>query len=99
MQLWGSASNSNIEILRRFESQSLRIIANAPWFVSNYTLQRDLEIPTIREDISKFSSRHQAKINRHQNPLAINLLDNSETTYRLKRHHVLDLTFRFSQED
>ncbi|PSN53679.1 RNA-directed DNA polymerase from mobile element jockey [Blattella germanica] len=83
---------------RRFESQSLRIIANAPWFASN-TLQRDLVIPTITDDISKFSSRYQAKINIHQNPLVINLFDNSETTYRLKRHHVLDLTFRFSQED
>ena len=29
IQLWGSASNSNIEI-QRFQSKTLRVIANAP---------------------------------------------------------------------
>jgi len=31
VQLWGSASNSNIEILERFQSKVLRVITDAPW--------------------------------------------------------------------
>ena len=34
IQLWGTASNSNIEILERFQAKALRIITKAPWFVS-----------------------------------------------------------------
>jgi len=35
VQLWGSASNSNIDILERFQSKVLRIITDAPWCVPN----------------------------------------------------------------
>jgi hypothetical protein len=31
IQLWGTASTSNIEILERFQSKALRINADAPW--------------------------------------------------------------------
>jgi len=30
VQLWGRASNSNIEIIQRFQNKYLRIIVNAP---------------------------------------------------------------------
>jgi len=30
--LWGTASNSNIEILQRYQNKILRAIANAPWY-------------------------------------------------------------------
>jgi hypothetical protein len=35
IQLWGTTSNSNIEILERFQSKVLRLIRDAPWYVSN----------------------------------------------------------------
>ena len=35
VQLWGSVSNSNLEVLERFQSKVLRIIADAPWYVPN----------------------------------------------------------------
>jgi hypothetical protein len=31
IQLWGTTSNSNIEILERFQSKVLRLIVDAPW--------------------------------------------------------------------
>jgi hypothetical protein len=31
IQLWGTASTSNIEILERFQSKVLRMIVDAPW--------------------------------------------------------------------
>jgi len=35
VQLWGSASNSNIDILERFQSKALRIVTEAPRYVPN----------------------------------------------------------------
>jgi len=36
-KLWGTASNSNLETLERFQSKVLRIITDAPWYVPNQT--------------------------------------------------------------
>jgi hypothetical protein len=32
IQLWGTASTSNIEILERFQNKALRMIVDAPWY-------------------------------------------------------------------
>jgi len=44
IQLWGTASNSNIEILQRYQSKTLRQIVNAPFYVSNANIHKDLKI-------------------------------------------------------
>lgn len=95
IQLWGTASNSNIEIIQRFQSKMLRQILQAPWYVTNQVLHNDTNTPTIREEITRFSKKYQTKLENHSNYLAINLLDNSLSTFRLQRHSVLDLMNRF----
>jgi hypothetical protein len=45
IQLWETASTSNIEILERFQSNALRMIVDAPWYVPNTVIRRDLQIP------------------------------------------------------
>jgi hypothetical protein len=52
IQLWGTASTSNIEILERFQSKALRMIVDAPWYVPNTVIRRDLQIPTVKEEIN-----------------------------------------------
>lgn len=94
LQLWGTTSNSNVEILQRYQSKTLRIIANAPWYMTNRQIHRDLNVPFIRDDINKFSTRYLDRLSNHNNILAISLLDETEEIRRLKRHHVLDLPFR-----
>jgi hypothetical protein len=42
--LWGTTSKSNIEILERFQSKVLRLIVDAPWYVSNSVIRNDLQI-------------------------------------------------------
>lgn len=42
IQLWGTATNSNKEILQRFQSKPLGIIFNALYYVTNEQLHRDL---------------------------------------------------------
>jgi hypothetical protein len=100
IQLWGKASNSNIEITQRYQSKTLRRILNAPWYVTNKVIHADCKIPSVREEISKFSQNYQFKIENHPNSLALglNLPDNSQCrpTYRLRRHHILHLIHRFA---
>lgn len=94
IQLWGTASNSNIEILQRFQSKTLRLITNAPWYITNKAIHSDLNIPFIKNEINRFSTTYLRRISYHENLLAITLLDETNETIRLKRHHVLDLPFR-----
>jgi hypothetical protein len=49
VQLWGTASTSNIEILERFQSKPLRMIVDATWYVPNMVIRRDLQIPTVKK--------------------------------------------------
>lgn len=94
IQLWGTASNSNIEILQRYQSKTLRLIANAPWFITNNNIHKDLQIPTVKDEINKHTSRYLDRLSTHSNPLAICLLDETEEVNRLKRFHILDLPYR-----
>jgi hypothetical protein len=48
IQLWCSASKSNIEILERFQATVLRSITDAPWYVPNAFIARDLSIMTVK---------------------------------------------------
>lgn len=93
IELWGTASNSNIEILQRFQSKSLRLITNAPFYVRNNDLHKDLKIPFVKSEIKKFSSNYLQRLSNHSNILAITLLDQTDEVRRLKRKHVLDLQF------
>jgi hypothetical protein len=42
VQLRGSASDSNLEILERFQSKMLRIITDATWYVRNAVMKTGL---------------------------------------------------------
>ena len=95
IQLWGTASTSNIEILQRYQSKTLRRITGAPWFVSNLEIHKDLNVPFIKDEIRKATERYMDRLSNHENQLAINLLDNSLDVRRPKRFHVLDLPSRF----
>ena len=51
--LWGTTSNSNTETLQRFENTVLGVLVNAPWYVTNGLIHRDLNVPAAREVITK----------------------------------------------
>ena len=89
IQLWGTASNSNIEILQRFQSKTPR-----PWYVTNETIHRDLKIPTVKDEIYKSRSRYNARVNNRHNPLVSQLLDTTDQIRRLKRKYLLHWIIR-----
>jgi hypothetical protein len=39
IQLWGTASNSNIEMLQRLQSKDHRSILNAPWYITTGSMK------------------------------------------------------------
>ena len=93
--LWGTDSNSNIEILQRYQNKVIRAIVHAPLYISNKVIHPDLKVPTIKEEITKFSVKYRDEITTHPNELANTLLEEEEPR-RLKRFKPTDLTTRFS---
>jgi hypothetical protein len=55
IQLWGTASNSNIEILERFQSKTLRSILNALWYINNHRIHGDLLMNTVLSEIKEWN--------------------------------------------
>jgi hypothetical protein len=90
IQLWGTTANSNIDILERFQSKVLRLTVD----VSNSVIRKDLQIPTVKEEISRFSSRYAARLRAHTNEL-IATLTKTPTNKRLRRYWPNDLLTRF----
>ena len=93
--LWGTASNSNIEILQRFQNKVLRSIVNAPWYVPNTILHIALQIPTVKAEITNFSTKYREKLITHPKELIPSVLE-EEGPRRLKRFKPTELTTRFS---
>jgi hypothetical protein len=93
IQLWGMASTSNTEILERFQSKALRMIVDAPWYVPNTVIRRDLQIPTVKEEIRRYSSQCNACLSAHTNDLTVNLIELPDNK-RLRRHLPNDLSTR-----
>jgi hypothetical protein len=94
IQLWGKTSNSNIEALERFQSKVLWLIVDAPWYVSNSVIRKDLQIPTVKEEISRFSCLYAVRLRAHTNEL-IATLPEPPIHKRLRRYWPNDLLTRF----
>jgi hypothetical protein len=94
VQLWGKASNSNIDILERFQSKVLRIITEAPRYVPNTMLRGDLHVPSVKREVRDHSTSYRLRLNHHPNRLATSFLHGPTTPRRLKRHQPADLPTR-----
>jgi len=84
VQLWGTAVNSNIEIIQKFQNKYLRIIVNAR-YVTNDTLYHDLNVAYVRDEIKKLNQRYVDRLEERLNTLAIDLTSETETLRRLTR--------------
>jgi len=49
--MWECVSKSNIAIMQRSQSEILRAIANAPYYITNHTLHTDVNIPYVSDII------------------------------------------------
>jgi hypothetical protein len=57
IQILGTVSTFNIQSLERFQSKALRMIVDAPWYMPNTVIRRDLQTPTVKEEIRRYSSQ------------------------------------------
>jgi hypothetical protein len=74
-------------IVLRYVLKILRMIVDAPWYVSNATLHADLGISYVREVIHKKCNKHHTRLGAHENPL----LKTREENRQLKRNWPIDL--------
>ncbi|KAF0753344.1 Uncharacterized protein FWK35_00018468, partial [Aphis craccivora] len=100
IQLCGCASKSNIGVIQRCQNIALRTITAAYRFERNNAIHRDMMLLTIADEIQRFARKHETRLDRNVNPLAIQLLDNSKDFRPLKRFKQCDLVsdFRLRQE-
>jgi hypothetical protein len=74
IQPWGTASTSNIEILECFQSKVFCMIVDAHWNMPNTVIRRDLQTPTVKEDICHYRSQYSAHLSVHPNNLVVKLM-------------------------
>ncbi|GBP03641.1 Probable RNA-directed DNA polymerase from transposon X-element [Eumeta japonica] len=73
IELWGTASNSNIEILERFQTKAIRSMFNIPKCIQNKYILQDLRLKTVKQEIAIRSLSYQLKLAKHVNTLASEL--------------------------
>ena len=88
------AAQTNIDVIQRFQSKALRIITNASKYISNNRIHTDLGVPTVKDEVSRFTSNYRHRLDNHSNPLARLLTNTENSIRRLKRYHINDLPQR-----
>jgi len=77
--MWGYTKQSNTDIIQRFQNNVLGNIVDAPWYIRNANLHRDLQMEMVTNEIGKFFKKHEERLLPHHVDVeAIQLLDNSE---------------------
>jgi hypothetical protein len=81
-----TASDSNIQVLQRYQNKALKCIVNAPWYVRNSNLHSDLRIETVTDITAKFVNSHEKRLRDHINIKASRLLNVINITRRRKQN-------------
>jgi hypothetical protein len=73
MQLCATVSTYNTEILEPMQSKALQMIVDAPWYLPDTVIQRDLQPPTVKEEICGYSSQYtrSVRLSAHTSDLRI----------------------------
>jgi hypothetical protein len=80
--------------IKKAAANILLMIVDAPWYVPNTVIRRDLQTPTVKEEIRRYSSQYSARLSTHPNYLIVNLIELPDNG-RLRRHMPNDLPARF----
>ena len=90
LALWGCAASSNLAIIQRYQAKILRQITNAPWYVTNHTLHKDLRIPQVQTVLQELTDTNHTALQSHPNPLMAQILA-PPNSRRLLRRWTLDV--------
>jgi hypothetical protein len=89
--VWGCASDYNIQVIQRFQNKVLKYIVQAPWYIHNGDLHRDLRIETVTDIITRLASSHKKRLQNHINSEVSTLLDVQNIPRRLKQKKPFEL--------
>jgi hypothetical protein len=67
------------------------VTKDIPWYVSNFTIHNDLQIPFVVEEIYRLSTVYHQSILGHNNRLAVEISNPPNVRRRLKRQWPSDL--------
>jgi alpha-D-ribose 1-methylphosphonate 5-triphosphate synthase subunit PhnI len=60
-------------------------MVNAPWYVRNNDLHRNLQVNVVSSEIQSSAQKLEVRLHHHENVEAILLLDNAGIVRRLQR--------------
>jgi len=64
-------------------------MVNAPWYIRNNDLHRDLQVDVVSSEIQRFAKKHEGTLHHHENDEATQLLDNVGIVCRLQTKNLL----------
>jgi hypothetical protein len=76
---------------QRLQSKFLRSVTKAPWYVSNFTIHNDLQVPFVIEEIHTLSTLYRQSVLGHNNRLDVEISNPPNVRSRLRRQWQSDL--------
>jgi len=89
--VWGNCSATHLKKIQIFQNKVLRIITNAPWFIRNENIHKDLQIVKIEDLIRTLSKKFHTSLLNSTGSLHYNLHIHPPLQRRLKRDRPHDL--------
>jgi hypothetical protein len=78
-------------VIQRFQKKVLKCIVQAPWYIRNNDLHRDLRIETVTDIVTRLTSSHKKRLQNHINSEVSRLLNVQNIPRRLKRKKPFEL--------
>lgn len=72
---WGHAAKSHIKHLQVTQNKALRLVLDAPWYVTNAVTHQDTNTPLIKDYLLSFATKQFAELAQHPNPLMRQAVD------------------------
>ena len=66
-------------------------MVNAPWYIRNNDLHRDLQVDVVSSEIQRFAQKHERSPHIHENVEAIQFLDSTCIVRRFQRKKPFEL--------
>ena len=88
----GAAAMSHIIEVETIQANILRTMVIVLWYVRYEDIRKDLGIPTVKEEISRYTEKYKEGIAIDPNRPATEMLNTSNIERRLIRKHPADLT-------
>ena len=66
---WGHAAKTNVSLIERVETKTLRTIANPPPGINNYIIRAGLQIESLQDYIQQLKLKFHKRLITHTNPL------------------------------